>query len=58
MIEEGGRCGNRVIAHQADVSDEAQVQEMFRRAVAEFGHPGGRQPRPASSQLDMFDKTG
>ncbi len=37
VIEEGGRCGNRVIAHQADVSDEAQVQEMFRRAVAEFG---------------------
>lgn len=37
VIEEGGRCGSRVIAHQADVSDEAQVQEMFRRAVAEFG---------------------
>jgi glucose 1-dehydrogenase len=35
--DEAGRCGSRVIAHQADVSDEAQVQEMFRRAVAEFG---------------------
>ncbi len=34
--DEAGRCGSRVIAHQADVSDEAQVQEMFRRAVAEF----------------------
>ena len=37
ILEEGKRCGSRVIAHQADVSDEAQVQEMFRRAVAEFG---------------------
>ena len=30
-------CGSRVIAHQADVSDEGQVQEMFRRTIAEFG---------------------
>jgi glucose 1-dehydrogenase len=37
ILEEGRRCGSRVIAHQADVSDEAQVQEMFRHAVAEFG---------------------
>jgi glucose 1-dehydrogenase len=35
--DEAERCGSRVIAHQADVSDEAQVQDMFRRAVAEFG---------------------
>jgi glucose 1-dehydrogenase len=34
---EAERCGSRVIAHQADVSDEAQVREMFRRAVGEFG---------------------
>lgn len=34
---EAEHCGSRVIAHQADVSDEAQVQEMFRRAVNEFG---------------------
>ena len=33
-------------------------RNTVQRAVAEFGHPGGRQPRPASSQLDMFDKTG
>jgi glucose 1-dehydrogenase len=37
ILEEGRRCGSRVIAHQADVSDEAQVQDMFRHAVAEFG---------------------
>jgi glucose 1-dehydrogenase len=37
ILDEGKRCGSRVIAHQADVSDEAQVQEMFRRTVAEFG---------------------
>jgi glucose 1-dehydrogenase len=34
---EAEHCGSRVIAHQADVSDETQVQEMFRRAVSEFG---------------------
>ncbi|MFO0848252.1 MAG: SDR family oxidoreductase [Gemmataceae bacterium] len=37
ILEEGKRCGSRVIAHQADVSDEAQVQEMFRRTIGEFG---------------------
>jgi glucose 1-dehydrogenase len=37
ILDEGKRCGSRVISHQADVSDEAQVQEMFRRTVAEFG---------------------
>ncbi len=34
-IEE--RCGVRAYAHQADVSDEAQVEEMFRRMEDEFG---------------------
>jgi glucose 1-dehydrogenase len=34
---EAEHYGSRVIAHQADVSDEEQVREMFRRAVAEFG---------------------
>ncbi len=37
ILEEGRRCGSRVITHQADVSDEAQVQEMFRRTIGEFG---------------------
>jgi glucose 1-dehydrogenase len=31
------RSGVRALAHKADVSDEAQVQEMFRRAIAELG---------------------
>ncbi len=31
------RLGVRALAHQADVSREDQVQEMFRRAVAELG---------------------
>lgn len=35
--DEAERCGSRVIAHQADVSDEAQVRDMFRRAIGEFG---------------------
>ena len=34
-IEE--RCGVKAYAHQADVSDEAQVQEMFARMEEEFG---------------------
>jgi glucose 1-dehydrogenase len=37
ILAEAGRCGGKAVAHQADVSNEAQVQEMFRRAVAEFG---------------------
>lgn len=37
ILEEWRRCGSRVIAHQADVSDEAQVRDLFRRAVGEFG---------------------
>ncbi len=34
---EARRCGSRAYAHQADVSDEAQVQAMFRRMTDEFG---------------------
>ena len=30
-------CGSRVIPHQADVSSEYQVREMFERAVSEMG---------------------
>jgi glucose 1-dehydrogenase len=37
VVEEITRSGARAIAHQADVSREDQVQEMFRRAVAELG---------------------
>jgi glucose 1-dehydrogenase len=37
VAEEAKRCGSRVIAHPADVSDEAQVRDMFRRAIGEFG---------------------
>ena len=31
------RCGVRAVAHQADVSQEEQVQDMFRRVIEEFG---------------------
>ena len=34
---EARRCGSRAYAHQADVSDEAQVQSMFRRMIDEYG---------------------
>jgi glucose 1-dehydrogenase len=37
VAEEIRRSGVRALAHKADVSDEAQVQEMFRRAIAELG---------------------
>jgi glucose 1-dehydrogenase len=37
VAQEARRCGNRAYAHQADVSDEAQVQAMFRRMTEEFG---------------------
>jgi glucose 1-dehydrogenase len=37
VAREGSHCGSRVYAHQADVSDEAQVQAMFRRMFDEFG---------------------
>ena len=34
---EAEHCGSRLLTHQADVSDVAQVKEMFRRTVEEFG---------------------
>jgi glucose 1-dehydrogenase len=37
VAQEARRCGSRAYAHQADVSDEAQVQAMFRRMIDEFG---------------------
>lgn len=37
VVEEASHCGSRVYAHQADVSDEAQVQAMFKRMLEEFG---------------------
>jgi glucose 1-dehydrogenase len=37
VAQEARRCGSRAFAHQADVSDEAQVQEMFRRMIDEYG---------------------
>jgi glucose 1-dehydrogenase len=37
VAEEIRRSGVRALPHKADVSDEAQVQEMFRRAIAELG---------------------
>jgi glucose 1-dehydrogenase len=32
-----GKCGSRAYAHQADVSSEEQVQQMFRKMFQEFG---------------------
>jgi glucose 1-dehydrogenase len=37
VAESARHCGSRVLTHQADVSDEAQVRVMFRRAVEELG---------------------
>jgi glucose 1-dehydrogenase len=37
VVEEAARGGSRVYSHQADISDEAQVQAMFQRMLAEFG---------------------
>jgi glucose 1-dehydrogenase len=37
VVREGSHCGSRVYAHQADVSDEAQVEAMFKRMIEEFG---------------------
>jgi glucose 1-dehydrogenase len=36
-VKEAAHCGHRVLAHQADVSREDQVQEMFQRMIQEFG---------------------
>lgn len=37
IVEDVKRCGARAYAHQADVSDESHVKEMFQRMVHEFG---------------------
>ena len=37
VVEEIRRSGVRAFAHRADVSAEDQVQQMFRRTVADFG---------------------
>src|SRR6516164_9737919 len=37
VVEEASRGGSRVYAHQADISDEAQVQAMFKRMLEDFG---------------------
>ena len=37
MAEEIRRSDVRALAHEADVSDETQVQQMFRRAIAKLG---------------------
>lgn len=37
VVDEIRRSGGKAYAHQADVSREDQVQEMFRRMVQEFG---------------------
>lgn len=37
VIEEASHCGSQVVAHQADVSDEAEVRAMFERMYDEFG---------------------
>ncbi len=37
VVDDIRSAGGRAFAVKADVSDEAQVQDMFRRAVAEFG---------------------
>src|SRR5262249_28070040 len=37
VVVEAKHCGSRVYAHQGDISDEGQVQDMFRRMFDEFG---------------------
>jgi glucose 1-dehydrogenase len=37
VVEEARRCSSKVLAHQADVSSEAEVRAMFRRMFDEFG---------------------
>lgn len=36
-VQEASRCGSRVYAHKADVSQEEQVLELFKRMFEEFG---------------------
>ena len=37
VVEHASRCGSKCYAHQADVSNEEQVKEMFARMLKEFG---------------------
>lgn len=37
VAEEAKHCGSKVYAHQADISDERQVQDMFQRMFDELG---------------------
>ena len=37
VVAEIGKCGSRAYAHQADVSSEEQVENMFRKMFKEFG---------------------
>ena len=37
VVREAERCGSRVIGHQADVSQESEVERMFERAIDELG---------------------
>jgi glucose 1-dehydrogenase len=37
VVDEASHCGSRVYAHQADISDELQVQAMFKRMFEELG---------------------
>ncbi len=37
VVEEIEACGSKAYAHKADVSQEAEIQEMFRRMCQEFG---------------------
>jgi glucose 1-dehydrogenase len=36
-VREAAHCGSKVIAHRADVSDEAQVRDMFHHMYDRFG---------------------
>lgn len=38
VVTEAKRCGSNAYAHRCDVSQENEVQDMFRRMVDEFGH--------------------
>ena len=37
VVERASQCGSKCYAHQADVSNEEQVKEMFTRMLKEFG---------------------
>jgi glucose 1-dehydrogenase len=37
VLQRASHCGSRVHAHQADVSKEAEVQEMFAKMIRDFG---------------------